>query len=77
MRTRWLAASMAGAPMTRSFVLKSHEAGGVVTALLVAERWRNRFLQLAFDAGDQDVFYECVEAAYICERLRLALERRS
>ena len=46
-----------------------------MTALLVAERWRNRFLQLAFDAGDQDEGDECVVAAAICERLRLALEQ--
>ena len=48
-----------------------------MTALLVAERWRNRFLQLAFDAEDRDAADECVVAAAICERLRLALERRS
>ena len=46
-----------------------------MTALLVAERWRNRFIQLAFDAEDQDEGDECVVAAAICERLRLALER--
>ena len=48
-----------------------------MTALLVAERWRNRFLQLALDAWYQDEGVECIVAAAICERLRLALERRS
>ena len=48
-----------------------------MTALLVAERWRDRFLEIAFDAEDLDVFDECMEVAYMFERLRLALERRS
>ena len=48
-----------------------------MTALLVAERWRNRFLQLAFDAEDQDDGDACVDAAAIFERLRFALEQLS
>ena len=46
-----------------------------MTVLLVAERWRDRFQKIAFDAEDLDVFDECMEVAYMFERLRLALER--
>ena len=48
-----------------------------MTALLMAERWRNRFLELAFDAEDQDDHDACMDAAAIFERLRRALERVS
>jgi len=46
-----------------------------MTALVIAEQWRDRFLELAEGAEDRADQDACLEAAALLEELRIALER--